>query len=272
MTSGDETSDPRLSRRVVTVIGPPDQGKMAAREQEQAIVRETPLTLVLNGVELLTLVTTGDANRELALGFLLSEGFLREKKELTSLREDPAGGAVEVTLASEPARIRELWEKRTVTSGCGKGATFYRVLDALAAAPLPPGPTVTPAQVLSLMEELNRRSALYRETRGVHNSALAEPEKLLLFRDDIGRHNAIDKIHGAAFLGDVPLAGKLLLTTGRLTSEVVVKAARMGVPLLVSRSAATTLAIELAERVGMTLVGYVRGGQMVVYCGRERVK
>jgi FdhD protein len=255
--------DQRFTRRMVKVIGPE-----GAKEQEYSVVREVPLTLVLNGQELLTLVTTGDANRELAVGFLLSEGFLRDKAEMVSVREDPAGGMVEVTLASEPARMRELWEKRTVTSGCGKGATFYRLLDALAASPLPPGPVVSPAQVLALMGELNRRSDLYRETRGVHNCALADAAgEIVIFRDDIGRHNAVDKIHGAAFLGGIPLAGRLLLTTGRLTSEIVVKAARMEVPVLISRSAATTLAIELAERVGMTLVGYVRGGRMTVYCG-----
>ncbi len=263
----DGTADRRFSRRTVKVISPE-----GAKEQEYSVVREVPLTLVLNGGELLTLVTTGDANRELAAGFLLSEGFLRDKADLVSVREDQAGGTVEVTLSSEPERVRELWEKRTVTSGCGKGATFYRLLDALAAAPLPPGPDVSPAQVLALMGELNRRSELYRETRGVHNAALADAAGgIVIFRDDIGRHNAVDKIHGAAFLGDIPLAGKLLLTTGRLTSEIVVKAARMGIPLLVSRSAATTLAIELAERVGMTLVGYVRGGRMTIYCDKGRI-
>lgn len=269
-------TDQRLSRRKVTVIRPPgapgtEGAEGAVVEKEYSVVREVPLTLVLNGEELLTLVTTGDANRELALGFLLAEGFLREKGEIVSLRDDPQAGVVDVTIRSLPSRVRDLWEKRTVTSGCGKGATFYRLLDALAATPLPSGPVLHPAQVLGLMEELNRLSDLYRETRGVHNSALAAPGKILLFRDDIGRHNAVDKIRGAAFLQEIPLAGKILLTTGRLTSEIVVKAARMGVPVLVSRSAPTTLGIDLAVRVGMTLVGYVRGGQMVVYCGKERV-
>jgi FdhD protein len=257
----------RSERCKVTVYGPGH-----AQEEERAIVREVPLTLILNGRELLTLITTGDDRTELALGFLLAEGFLAGREELVSVREGEAAGTVEVTVTGDLSLVEKLWEKRTVTSGCGKGSTFYRVLDALAAAPLPPGVSVTPAQVLGLMEELHKLSDLYKETGGVHNCALAEPGSILLFRDDIGRHNAVDKLGGAAFLKGMPLGDKILLTTGRLTSEIVVKGARMGVPVLVSRSAPTTLALSLAEKVDLTLIGYVRGGKMTVYCGGHRIR
>ncbi|UCF31270.1 MAG: formate dehydrogenase accessory sulfurtransferase FdhD [bacterium] len=241
-------------------------------EEAIPIVREVPVTLYVNGRELITLVTTGDANRELALGFLLSEGFIRDKKDLKSVREDVQSGAVEVTVTGDLSEVHELWEKRTVTSGCGKGATFYSVLDSIQARPVGGGFSVTPAQIYHLMGELHSMSELYRETRGVHNSALADREQILMFRDDIGRHNAVDKIRGAAFLHDIALHDKMIVTTGRLSSEIVIKVAKMGLPILVSRSAPTTLAIDLAERVNLTTIGYVRGDRMTVYTGFDRVK
>ena len=242
-----------------------------AVERELSVVREAPLTIFVNGRELLTLVTTGDANRELAIGFLLSEGFLADRGDLRSLREDSEEGLVEVEVTGDLSAIEELWGRRTVTSGCGKGATFYSLLDSIQARPVAEGFSVSPDQVTGLMAELNRLSHLYRETRGVHNSALADTEKILVFRDDIGRHNAVDKIRGACFLEEIPLEDKLILTTGRLTSEIVIKVAKMEVPILVSRSAPTSLGIELAQRMNLTLIGYVRGERMTVYCGGERV-
>ncbi|GBE15205.1 MAG TPA: formate dehydrogenase accessory sulfurtransferase FdhD [Proteobacteria bacterium] len=236
------------------------------------VVREVPMTIFLNGRELITLVTTGDANKELALGFLLSEGFIQSRDDLKSLRDDPEAGTVEVEVARDLSMVEELWERRTVTSGCGKGATFYSVLDSLHARPVTSELKITPRQVYHLMAELNRMSGLYRATRGVHNSALADEEGILLFRDDIGRHNAVDKIRGAAFLEEISLEDKVLITTGRMSSEIIIKVAKMGIPLLVSRSAPTSLALDLAKRVKMTLVGYVRGERMTVYTGGERVK
>lgn len=242
-----------------------------AQNEERSIVQEVPLTVFLNGKELITLLTTGDANRELAVGFLLSEGFLQNKEDLKSIRVDDEAGTVEIELSGDLDLTEKLWGKRAVTSGCGKGATFYHILDSLHAKPVSSQLTVAPARVYELMKELNRLSDLYRETRGVHNSALADGGKILVFRDDIGRHNAVDKIRGACFLEEIPLGDKLLVTTGRMSSEIVVKVAKMGVPILISRSAPTSLALDLAERIGLTLIGYVRGDKMTVYTGKQRV-
>lgn len=239
---------------------------------KRPVVTEVPLTIYLNGEELITLLTTGDANRELAVGFLLSEGFLNDKGDLKAIRVDDGAGTVEVELAGNLEAVEKLWGKRTVTSGCGKGATFYHVLDSLQVRKAASEVMVTPQQILSLMGELNRFSELYRDTGGVHNCALADTDKILVFRDDIGRHNAVDKIYGTCFFEGLELPDKLLLTTGRISSEMAVKTAKMGVPVLISRSAPTSLALDLAERVGLTVVGYVRGGGMVVYTGKERVK
>ncbi len=243
-----------------------------AQNEERSIVQEVPLTVFLNGKELITLLTTGDANRELAIGFLLSEGFLNNREDLKSIRVDDEAGTVEIELSGDLDLTEKLWGKRAVTSGCGKGATFYHVLDSLQAKPVTSDITITPARVYALMKELNSLSDLYRETRGVHNSALADSEKILVFRDDIGRHNAVDKIRGACFLEDIPVGDKFLVTTGRMSSEIVVKVAKMEVPILISRSAPTSLALDLAERIGLTLIGYVRGEKMTVYTGKQRVQ
>jgi FdhD protein len=243
-----------------------------AQTEERSIVQEVPLTVFLNGKELITLLTTGDANRELAVGFLLSEGFLQDKEDLKSLRVDDEAGTVEIQLTGDLDLTEKLWGKRAVTSGCGKGATFYHVLDSIQASPVTSDATITPSQVYALMKELNQLSDLYRETRGVHNSALADEGEILVFRDDIGRHNAVDKIRGACFLEEIPLGDKFLVTTGRMSSEIVVTVAKRGVPILISRSAPTSLALDLAERIGLTLIGYVRGEKMTVYTGKQRVQ
>lgn len=259
------TSDKHQTREILQITG------TEASSEPRSVVREVPLTVSVNGNELITLLTTGDANRELAIGFLLSEGFLDKHEDLKSIRVDDEAGVAEVDLANDIDLTEKLWGKRAVTSGCGKGATFYHVLDSLQAKPVTSEVTVTPTRVYALMKELNQMSDLYRETGGVHNSALADGEKILVFRDDIGRHNAVDKIRGACFLEDIPLENKILITTGRMSSEIVVKVARMGVPILVSRSAPTNLALDLADRIGLTLIGYVRGNKMTVYTGKQRV-
>ncbi len=260
------TDEKHSTREVLKITG------TDGSPESRSIVREVPLTILVNGKELITLLTTGDAIRELAVGFLLSEGFLRRGSNFRDIYINDEAGTVDVKLDGELELTEKLFGKRTVTSGCGKGATFYHVLDSLQAKKVSTGLRVTPSEVYALMRELNRRSDLYRETGGVHNSALADRERILVFREDIGRHNAVDKIRGACFLEGISLEDKLLLTTGRMSSEIAVKVAKMGVPIVVSRSAPTSLAIDLAERIGLTLIGYVRGEKMTVYTGQERVR
>ncbi len=258
--------DKRIYREVVQITGD------TAETIDRSVVREVPLTITINGKEFITLLTTGDANKELTIGFLLSEGFLKKKEDLIDIRVDDDAGSADVTLAGDVDMMEKLWNKRVVTSGCGKGATFYHVLDSLQSSPIKSGLQVTSDEIRNLMKELHRMSDLYKETGGVHNSCLADKNGVLVFRDDIGRHNAVDKIRGACFLEGIELADKLLITTGRMSSEIVIKVAKMGVPILVSRSAPTSLALDLAQRSGLTLVGYVRGEKMTVYAGKERVQ
>jgi FdhD protein len=240
-------------------------------EVRQLLVREQAVTLHLNGREVVTLLCAGNHLDELAAGFFYAEGFLGSPADLEEIRVDARGGRVDVSTRSEPLVAERLWSKRTVTSGCGKGSAFYHALDALLSKPCRSALRVSPGQVLDRVEELNRLSETYRRTHGVHNTALATPGELLLFRDDIGRHNAADMVVGHVFLQGISLEDKLLITTGRLTSEILLKAARVGLPMLASRNAATSLAVELAAKLNITLIGYARAGRFTVYSGQERI-
>jgi FdhD protein len=237
---------------------------------EKAVVEESPLTLHVNDQEVLTLLTLGEHPLELALGFMRSEGFFSAREELLGWREEP--GNVWVEVARDIEAIQRLLEKRTVTTGCGKGTTFYSALDALRCRPLASQVQFTPRTILRQMNELHRRSGLYRETGGTHNASLSDGEQTLCFRTDIGRHNAVDMIGGRAFLDGLDLSSTLLLTTGRISSEILIKTAKMGVPFIASRSAPTALALRLADEVRVTVVGYIRNGRFNVYTHPERVE
>jgi FdhD protein len=243
----------------------------ALRAAEVPVVREIPVTLRLNGREIITLLASDDALDYLAAGFLRGEGFVSRPEDIRAIRVDPDAGTVDVEAAAVDPLAEKLLERRAVTSGCGKGTTFTHALDALQARAAPPGPRVSVAEVRRLVRELLAGSALYREAGGVHSAGLATAAGIVIFRDDIGRHNAVDKIHGECFLRGIPVEDKILLTTGRVSSEILVKAAKLGVPVLVSRSSATDLALELAGRTGITVIGQVRGGGLTVYAGEERV-
>jgi FdhD protein len=247
-------------------------GEGAFTEEEVPVIAETPLTVYLNGREIITLLASDDALDYLAVGFLASEGLVKEKSDIRNVDFDDDGTAVRIETDGTDPLAAGLLERRTVTSGCGKGTTFYHVSDALQVKSPGSGPEVSARQILDLMKELHGRSELYRTAGGVHNAALCSPEGILVFRDDIGRHNAIDKIHGECFMEGIDVSRGILVTTGRISSEILIKAGKIGVPVIASRSTPTTLALELAERIGVTVVGRVRAGGLTVYTGRERVR
>lgn len=237
----------------------------------QSVIAEKPFTLYLNGKEVVTLLCAGGHLDELAVGFFHAEGFINTPDDLTDVLVDRTSGRVAVHTRNDTALVERLWSKRTITSGCGKGSSFYNAVDALLSKPVLSELKVSPDGILDRVEDLNRMSETYRLTRGVHNTALATPDEIILFRDDIGRHNAVDMIVGHLFLRRIPLQDKILLTTGRLTSEIIIKAAKVGIPVLVSRNIGTSLAIELADSLGITLIGFARGRRFTVYTGRERL-
>ncbi len=241
------------------------------RRQSRSVIQEKPVTLFVNDTELVTLLCTGHHLDELAAGFLFAEGFLKSPQDMIEMTIDESAGHVHVTCSRTTGPLNQLWTKRTVTSGCGKGTLFYFALDALRGKPVRSDLRIHPEDVVGRMEDLHRMSDTYRLTHGVHNTALAVADRILVFRDDIGRHNAVDMIVGHCFMNGIPLRDKLLVTTGRLTSEMLIKAAKLGIPVIVSRNTATTLAIELAKTLHITLVGHVRAGKFVVYSGEERI-
>ncbi len=240
-------------------------------ERSQWVVRERPVTLYLNGREIVTLLCAGHHLDELAAGYFHGDGFLERPEQIERIDTDEEAGKVMVSASCDSSMIDRLWMKRTVTSGCGKGSLFYYAMDALLSHPIESSFHLTPALAWKRMEDLNRLSETYRLTHGVHNTGLADSEEILLFRDDIGRHNAVDMIVGHAFLNRLALDDKLLITTGRLTSEILIKAAKVGIPVLMSRNTATSLAVELARSLKITLIGHARAGKFTVYSGMERI-
>jgi len=241
------------------------------RHTRVSVVREIPLTIFLNDREIITLLCTGSHIESLAVGFLKSEGLLQHRSNLLRVETDPNGQTVRIYTTESTEMAEHLFGKRTLTSGCGKGTIFYNVLDSLQSQPFKNRLPIKADQVRKLMTELHKKSELYRLSRGVHNCGLATTEKILLFRADIGRHNAVDMILGECFLNEVDTSDKILITTGRITSEILIKAAKMKIPTLISRSAATSLSLDLAQNLNMTLIGYVRGGSILAYTGGENL-
>ena len=235
------------------------------RQVQVAAIQEVPLTIYLNEHEVVTLLCTGKYPKFLAVGFLKSDGLITDCKQLEAIHveQEPERLKVHVEASHDPFKLQRL--ERSITSGCGKGTNFERNVKTIASRTVTAKLTVTPEQILQLAAELDERSALYRATRGCHNASLATAEKILIFREDIGRHNAIDMICGQCFLDDIPTEDKLIVSTGRIASEILLKAIRLGVPILVSSSAATRFSIDLARRTNMTVIGQVRQGRMVVY-------
>lgn len=240
-------------------------------EQPRLIIRERPVTLYLNGREIVTLLCAGHHLDELAVGFLYAEGFLRSPQDILGMDMDDEAGTVNLSVTENDTIAERLFQKRTISSGCAKGSLFYFSLDALLSKRVESDIRITPSAVLDRMEDLHRLSESYRQTHGVHNAALADSDRIILFRDDIGRHNAVDMIVGHVFLHGITLQDKMLITTGRLTSELLIKAAKVNMPVLVSRNAATSLAVELAVSLGITLIGFARAGKFTVYSGQDRI-
>lgn len=233
---------------------------------EKPVVREQPLTIMVNGVELATFLCTPVQLDYLTIGFLAFEGLIRNLDDILDLDVDPESGVVEVTLNAAPA----LPKKRVFTSGCGMGLTF--TLRHSHYPPLDSDLTLTPEQIFPLMQQLFESATMYKASRGIHAAALSDTEQILMMAEDVGRHNALDKILGEAMVKGIPTRGRILLTSGRISSEMLRKGAHMGTPFLISRTSPTTLSIEAAKRLGLTVIGYVRHHSFNLYTHPERLR
>jgi FdhD protein len=241
------------------------------RETQVAAIQEVPLTIYLNGKEIVTLLCTGKQPKFLAVGFLKSDGLITEPEQVKTVdvEEEAERLRVSVETSHDPFENQRLG--RSITSGCGKGTNFERNVETISSTTVTTQLSVTPEQILQLSAELDERSTLYRATGGCHNASLATPEGILIFREDIGRHNAIDMICGECFLESIPTNDKLIVSTGRIASEILLKTIRLGVPVIVSRAAATRFSIDLARRTNMTLVGRARKERMIIYNHAGRI-
>jgi FdhD protein len=230
------------------------------------IVNEQPLSIFVNGQELATFMCTPCQQDALALGFLANEGVIASPDDVRAVHLCPSGACVDVWLRRadfEPPR------RAIQTSGCGGGVTF----DDLSAAhdPVESDVCVTPERLWALMDALYARAHLYSRSRGVHTSVLSDGEQVLATAEDVGRHNTLDKLRGLALMQGIDTRGALILSTGRISSEMINKARSMGVPLVCSRTSPTSLSVRLAGEWNMTLVGYLRRNSLNVYTHPERV-
>jgi len=241
------------------------------REVEDVVVKESPLTIVLDDQELVTLLCTPKDLKYLAVGFLASEGIIGNKEEIRKIILDDRRGVVRVETQGDKGATGQLLFKRVITSGCGRGAAFYGAADATNQARVESQMKISTGEVFALVRELRHRSQLFRATGGVHSAALCDVSGILIFSEDIGRHNAIDKIFGKCLLEDITIDDRVVVTSGRISSEILLKIAKRNIPILISKSAPTDMAVELATGLGVTLIGFVRGRRMNIYTNGWRV-
>ncbi|MFN2113753.1 MAG: formate dehydrogenase accessory sulfurtransferase FdhD [Anaerolineales bacterium] len=231
------------------------------------VIEEITLTIYVNGVEFISIMGTPLNQDWLAVGFLKNEGILSSLDEISDLKITPEGCCIDVWLNQDV----QLPEKMVITSGCGSGRTREDQADLEVPFEIEGG--TTPPIVLNAFANLQTKDSLYARSRGVHAAGLLDLEtgQILQVAEDVGRHNAIDKLQGACLLKKITTRGRGLLTTGRISSEMLRKGAAMGCPLIASRTSPTTAAIELAQEWQITLVGYARNGKLRVYCYPERL-
>lgn len=249
--------------RATTYLELHDSGR---RDVAGEIVAEVPLSVHINGQEWVTLMCTPVGLEDLALGFLLSEGIIESPADVRMLEIAHRGRVADVWLRNSNVQLPD---RRTVTSGCGGGVTFADL--ATSRESIRTDQRIHVSQAFDLMHELNRAAVLYRRSQGVHTSAISDGERLLAVAEDVGRHNTLDKLRGHAARHGISTADTVLLTTGRISSEMLRKSADMGVPIIISRTSPTSLSLELARAWGISLLGYVRGRRLRVYVGRQRV-
>jgi len=244
--------------------------KEGKEDTEDIVTRELPLTIILNNQELVTLLCSPTDLKYLAIGFLASEGLLKSKDEIRKIMVDDLRGLVRVETEGDNEHASELLFKRLITSGCGRGASFYSAADATGQK-VESQMEISADEIFALVNEFQHGSQLYLATHGVHSAALCDRKSILVFNEDIGRHNAIDKIFGRCLLEDIPTDNQIVITSGRITSEILHKVAKRGIPIIISISAPTNLGVRIADSLGITLIASVRGKKMNVYTYGWRV-
>jgi FdhD protein len=268
-------------RPVLTNAARPATYNVEARDEtgairDTAIAGEHPLTLYVDKHELLTLMTLGAAPEALAIGYLRNQRLLDRIEDIVSVQVDWEVASVVVRTRSGLKDLEAKTKKRTTTSGCGQGTVFGDLMAEIDDVRLPKHATLTQATLYALLDRVRLHETIYKQAGAVHGCALATNEpgrsEILTFVEDVGRHNAVDAIAGQMWLDRIDGGDKIFYTTGRLTSEMVIKAAQMGIPFLVSRSGLTQMGHEIALKVGMTMIGRATGKHFLLFTGADRFR
>lgn len=257
-----DPDDPRLTRRVRGV----DQSGAAI---ETAVTMERPLTLYLNGQEIVTMMTIGDYPEYLAVGYLLNQNMLRDDDTITSVDYDEDLGVV-VVRTPRKTNYEQKLKKKTLTSGCAQGTAFGDLMERFDQIKLPAAELRT-SWLYALTHKINTAPSLYLTAGAIHGCVLCARDEPLIYMEDVGRHNAVDKIAGYMHRHGIKPDDKIFYTTGRLTSEMVIKTVRMGIPILVSRSGFTAWGVDLARAAGLTLIGRAKGKRFIALAGESRI-
>jgi len=237
---------------------------------EETVVRELPVTIIFNDQELVTMLCSPSDLKALAVGFLSSEGILQSKDDIKKIIADETRGVVRLETTSAVGFNQDDIFKRIITSGCGRGATFYSAADA-GEERVESRLKISPDEIFALSREFQHNSKLFQATGGVHSAALCDRTSILAFKEDIGRHNAIDKLFGECLLKGIPTDERIIITSGRISSEILLKVVKRNIPVIVTKAAPTSLGVKLADKLGVTLVGFVRGKRMNIYSHGERI-
>lgn len=235
------------------------------------VVNERPLTLFLNSQEIVTMMTIGDQPDLLAIGYLLNQNMLSKSDTITAVDYDEDLGVVVVRTNSK-TNFEEKMKKKVRTSGCAQGTIFGDVIDAFEDIDLKSNSKLKTSWLYELTKKINTQPSLYLKAGAIHGCVLCHQDTPLAYMEDVGRHNAVDKIAGWMFKNNISSEDKIFYTTGRLTSEMVIKTVMMGIPILVSRSGFTAWGVELAKKANLTLIGRARGKRFIALSGQERLE
>ena len=257
-----DPADPRLTERVQ---GTDQDGKPI----ETAVPVERPLTLFLNGREIVTMMTVGDFPDCLAVGYLLNQNMLRPDDRITGIDADAEIDTV-VVRTERTTDFEDKLRKKTLTSGCAQGTVFGDMMEKFDQIQLDKDAVLKTSWIYALSKKINLTPSLYLEAGAIHGCVLCAEDRPLIYMEDVGRHNAIDKIAGYMHLHGIGPEGKSFYTTGRLTSEMVIKTAQMGIPFLVSRSGLTHMGWQIATRIGLTMIGRAQGKHYLLFTGEDR--
>jgi FdhD protein len=263
LTIQPDPANPKLTERVSGL----DQD---GRPVETSVTVERPLTLYLNGQEIVTMMTIGDYPDCLAIGYLLNQNMLRRDDRITAIDVDEDTDTV-VVRTERATDYEAKLKKKTLTSGCAQGTAFGDVMEVFETVRLPTDARLRTSWIYALSKAINLTPSLYLEAGAIHGCVLCQEDRPLVYMEDVGRHNAVDKVAGWMHLNNVSAADKIFYTTGRLTSEMVIKTVQMGIPILISRSGFTAWGVQLARQANVTLVGRAKGRRFLALAGTDRL-